>query len=364
MIAVLGGYGAAGGQAARLLVGWGLGPLRVGGRNLASAQRFVSGELPPGSAEPAEVDLEDSASLAGFLRGCDLLVNCAGPSVRTSQRVAFASLLSGCHIVDAGAGELEAVRPAVGGRTVLCSAGALPGMTGLLPRHLAGHFDSVHGLTSYAGVLDRFTATGAEDYLAGVFGAGNAPLAAWRYGAARPGALRRRSDIRLPFFPRPMTACPYLDNEAAAVARALSLTRGTWYSVVDGAHLLGALDAAPTLSTSDAVAALCRATGLDAAGRRPYVTLLLQLDGVTRDGPGTRTAVLSAPGISALTGGVAAAAARAVTEGVAPTGLHQAADALDPSTVLEYLLKEPEVCRLTVHDASVDELTTAEDGTL
>ncbi|MEU6665610.1 saccharopine dehydrogenase NADP-binding domain-containing protein [Streptomyces sp. NPDC046727] len=366
MIGVLGGYGAVGGHAARLLARWGSGALRIGGRDDVRAKRFVAAHLADVEAEAITVDIEDSASLAAFLRGCDLVVNCAGPAHRTSERVTFAALMAGAQLVDAGGGgRLDHVRTAVGERTVLFDAGALPGLSGLLPRWLAAaHFDSVHGLTAYAGVLDRFTATGADDYLDGVLGAANEPLAAWREGARRSGVLQRRTEVPLASFPRPVTVFPYLDAESERLARDLSLTHGSWYTAVDGEHLAAALGAARGTDRADAVEALRRATALDTAGRTPYVTLLVQLDGTHAGQPLTRTAVLRSSGIAQLTGAVTAVAALAVLRGEVPHGTHRGDAALDPVTAITRLTGEPGLCDLRVHDAAIDELTAVEEGAL
>ena len=363
MIGILGGYGAVGGHAARLLARWGAGALRIGGRDDVRAKQLAA-RLP--HAEAVAVDIGDPASLAAFVRGCHLVVNCAGPAHRISQQVTFAALMAGAHLVDAGGGgQLDHVRTAVGERTALYDAGALPGLSGLLPRWVAAeHFDSVHALTAYTGVLDRFTATGADDYLDGVLDGANEPLAAWRDGARRSGALHRLTDHRLPYFVREVTVFPYLDAEAERLARDLSLTHGSWYTAVDGKHLATALAEARTAARADAVAALCRATALDTAGRTPYVTLLVQLDGVRAGRPATRTAVLRAPGIAQLTGAVTAVAALAVLRGEVPHGTHWADTALDPVTAVARLRDVPGVCDLRVHDTALHELTAVEEGAL
>ncbi len=356
MIGVLGGYGAVGAQAARLLHAWGAGPLRIGGRNLEAAQGVAAG------AQAVAVDLDRDESLTAFVQGCTVVVNCAGPSHRSAERVARAALAAGAHHVDAGGG--EALVDA-GERTALFAAGALPGLSGLLPRWLASSdFETVHTLTAYAGVLDRFTATGAEDFLAGVLDEANEPLAAWQDGARVSGALTRQTARRLPFFPREVAAFPYLDAEGERLAKDLSLMHGRWYTALDGRHLGAALDAARALGRAEAVAGLCRATALDLAGRTPYVTLLVQLDGTACGRALTRTAVLLAPGIADLTGAVTAVATLAVLRGEVPPGAHLAAAALDPTTALSLLRTTPGLCEPMVFDLTLDELMTEEEGAL
>ncbi|MFJ2579347.1 hypothetical protein [Kitasatospora aureofaciens] len=244
------------------------------------------------------------------------------------------------------------------------AAGALPGLSGVLPRWLARQgFDAVRGLTSYAAVLDAFTATGAEDYLHGVLGSDSEPSAAWVEGARRPGAMARAAGLRLPYLPRPVTAVPYLDAEGEQLARDLGLHDGRWYTALDGEHLPAALDAARALSRAEAVAALCRATALDVAGRNPYAVLLAQLDGVAAGRPVSRTAVLRAPGIAELTGAVTAVAALAVLRGEVPPGVHLADAVLDPVVAVRRLREVPGVA-LSVAEAGIAELSVVEEGAL
>ncbi len=357
MIGIIGGYGAVGAHAARLLGEWGAGPLRIGGRSPAAARRAVAAL--PGAVEAAVVDVDDDASLAAFVHDCEVVVGCAGPSHRTAARVAGAALAAGAHHVDSGG---HTAPEYTGGRCAVFAAGALPGLSGLLPRWLAAReFAAVHTLTCYAGVLDRFTAAGAEDYLHGVLGGGNEPLAAWRDGNRRSAALTRQTAVTLPFFPREVSAVPYLDAEGEQLARDLSLTHGHWYTVLDGEHLGAALDAARTLPAAEAVAGLCRATALDASGRAPYVTLLIQLDGTTAGKALTRTAFLRAPGIAELTGAMTAAATLAVLRGEVPAGARHAATALDPVATVARLRT---TCELTVLENAIDQLVAVEEGAL
>ncbi|WP_031074645.1 saccharopine dehydrogenase NADP-binding domain-containing protein [Streptomyces sp. NRRL WC-3742] len=361
MIGIIGGYGAVGTQAARLLAAWGAGPLRIGARDGERAA-LLAADLGPG-AEAARVDVGDDASLAAFVDGCALVVHCAGPSHRTAVRVARAALAAGAHHVDAGAAEgLDTL--AATGRAAVFAAGALPGLSGLLPRWLARQdFAEVHRLTAHAAVLDAFTATGAEDYLHGVLGDDSEPSAAWADGARRPGALARAAGQRLPYLPRPVTVLPYLDGEGERVARDLGLDHGRWFTALDGEHLTAALDAARTLDRADAVTALCRATALDLAGRSPYAVLLAQLDGVAWGRTVSRTAVLRAPGISELTGAATAVAALAVLRGEVPPGVHRADAVLDPLMAVARLRRVPGVV-LTVADGTAAELAVEEEGAL
>ncbi|GAA4076180.1 saccharopine dehydrogenase NADP-binding domain-containing protein [Nonomuraea soli] len=324
MIGIVGGYGAVGGAAARLLAPHGI---RVGGRDAGRARRFVEEEL-AGHGEAWQVDAYDEASLARFCRGCSVVVNCAGPSYRLLDRVARAAFLAGADYVDA-AGDGPAIERLDGsqpsGAVAVFSAGMLPGLTGLLPRHLARFAPGgADRLDVYTGGLDRLTPAAAVDVLlAGREGHGEA-MAVWRDGATRSRALTPAHGVELPFFHGPVTAYPYLSTEAARVAGELGLREARWYNVVTGERMMAA--ASTAVSADD----LIRVAELELAGRTPYYVLLFQLSG----SGATRTLALRTADTYALTAAVVAHATAAVLAGQVGAGLHYADAVLDPAGVL------------------------------
>jgi len=364
MIGIIGGYGKVGLQAARLLKEWGKFPLRIGGRNPEEARIRLVDEFP--QVEWVKVDIENDKGLETFLNGCELLVNCAGPSHRTTARVAQMCLSNGCHHIDAGVEKsLEMMRETPQNTAVLYAAGAIPGLSGLLPRWLANSFDTVDHLIAYTGALDRFTASGAEDYLVGVLDEANESLAAWQNGVRCSSALTRKSRVTLPFFPREVAVYPYFDAEAEFVASALSLRDGEWYIAVDGDHMSAALEGVRAQFHSDAAGAierLCLATELDTVGRQTYINFLVQLDGVKHGMSLTRTVVLQANGTSVLAGSVAAVAGIALLEGEIPVGVRPVATIPDSDKVITRLRDTQIISQLKIFDCSIGELLQVAEG--
>jgi saccharopine dehydrogenase-like NADP-dependent oxidoreductase len=175
LVGVVGGYGAVGGAVARQLHQWFAGSgvdgrLRIGGRRLDGAQRLVSGEL-AGQGEAMTVDVYDDEALRRFCTGCRVVVNASAASYLVVDRVATAALAAGADYVDAGGDcplfdRLVPLGLADTGRRALVTAGMMPGLTGLLPRWLAGlGYRKVRRLIAYVGVMDRLTPAGAVDYL-------------------------------------------------------------------------------------------------------------------------------------------------------------------------------------------------------
>ncbi|WP_165975015.1 saccharopine dehydrogenase NADP-binding domain-containing protein [Nonomuraea deserti] len=378
MIGILGGYGAVGATTALLLTGRaannaaGRSPaasgVRVGGRDGAAARRFVAGAL-GGEGEAWQVDAFDPEALARFCRGCQVVVSCAGPSYLLRDRVARAAFAAGADYVDA-AGDAASFAglsaTGTGGRTAVISAGMLPGLTGLLPRHLATlprngpsggdgqslgldvrdgqplELDVRDGqslgldvrdgqplrLDVYTGGLDRLTPAAAGDFLLAGQEEQGAALAGWRDGGKVARALTPAHDVELPYFPGPVTAYPYLSAEAERVAADLGLAEARWYNVITGDRVLA------TASTATSAADLARVAELELAGRTPYYVLLFQLTGAHGTGTRTSTLVVRTADSYALTAAVAAHAARAVLAGDVPEGLHHADAVLDPARML------------------------------
>ncbi len=365
MIGIIGGYGKVGLQTTRLLKEWEKFPLRIGGRNAEEAQIRFADEFP--QAEWVRVDVEDDKSLETFLNGCELVINCAGPSHRTSARVAQMCISKGCHCIDVGMGKnLKISDGSPHDTAIIYDAGATPGLSGLLPRWLAGSFDKVDHLSVYVGALGRFTASGAEDYLIGVLDeTNNEPLAAWRNGTKCSSVLTRKSGINLPFFPREVTVYPHIDVEAEFVAKALSLRNGKWYIAVDGEHGSAALEEARAYFHSDpagAVERLCLASQLDLAGRQTYANFLIQLDGTKHGTPLMRTLILQANGLSTLSGSVAAITSIALLEGEIPVNVGSLASIPNPGVIITWLQDVDAVNQLRVFDCSIDELLQSVEG--
>lgn len=339
-VAVLGGSGSVGRAAVALLRSWDVGPLRTGGRRPPGA--------PADGVTAVTVDARDPASLARFCAGAEVVLNCAGPAIELADTVARAAFAAGADYVDAaGDDPLHAAvgaAPAVRSGTAIAvvSAGLMPGLSGLLPRLLAAHLPAGERLTGYVGGRDRFTLTAAVDYLTAGENFGR-PAAAWRDGRVVAGALAPVADVAVPFFPEPLTAQPYLSTETARAATALGVRAADWYSVFAGDRVLAALRSTTTELGCDrgraAAERLCRAAELDLFGHRPYQTMVVTLTGPA----GGRTAVVRGTGAGALTGTVAAIAARAVLDGVVPGGVHHAAEVLDPVASFAELTRAPAV---------------------
>jgi hypothetical protein len=323
------------------------------------------------------VDVFDPAALRRFCAGCRLVVNASAASYLVADRVARAALAAGADYLDAGGDHplydrLAPLGLARSGRRALVTAGMAPGLTGLLPRWLAGQgFARVHRLVGHVGVRDRLTPAGAVDYLLSLAGRDRESQAVWRDGRRVPRGAGVLADVGLPFFPGRVTAHPYLGYEAERLAAGLGLAELRWYTVFDGGGAmlatLGRLQAAMSGEGDLAAAAreLAAAAELDMFGREPYQLMVFELAGTgPGGGPVTRTLVVRSADTSILTGTVCALAGRQVLAGQVPAGSHFAAEALAPAALVAALRGSGAVRGFDLFDGAAAEVAAAEEGAL
>ncbi|WP_436775929.1 saccharopine dehydrogenase NADP-binding domain-containing protein [Yinghuangia sp. YIM S09857] len=380
VIGVLGATGSVGREAVRELAELGYGRLRLGGRR-ADALRELTCTCPPAKdAETVAVDANDPHDLRTFAEGCATVLNCAGPSYLLGDRVARAALAAGAHYVDVAgddpvAEKLGARNLPSDDRVVVLSAGALPGLSSLLPRLLAAEFEHVGRLSAYTGGMEDCSATVAADMMlslttGGADGASfGEALAAWRGGRRASRVLRTDERGRAPHFAGDVALVPFLSTETERLAAALALDEVDWFNVYPGpqvrtvlGRLPGRLDAG---DDPDALAVeMMRAARLDLAGRSPFYTMVFTLSGVADGVMGTRSLVLRARSSYRLTATVAAAAVDAVATGRVPPGVHFAAEVLQAGAVAARLRESGACERLEIHRADAAEPYEDEEGEL
>ncbi|MBF8174582.1 saccharopine dehydrogenase NADP-binding domain-containing protein [Streptomyces olivaceus] len=354
VIGVLGASGAVGRAAVRELRALGRTGLRLGGRT-ASALCAVAGEDPGGHDETVWADATAPDGLRAFTEGCDIVLNCVGPTYRLRATVAAAALAAGAHCVDVAGDDpaaedlLKDGDPAREGRTVALSAGALPGLSSLLPRWLAGQgLDTATALSAHCGGLETCSPTVARDLMLSLTSGGadgaayGEALAAVRGGRRVPRALRTAEDTEHPAFTGRVALQPYLSGESERLADVLGLDRLDWYNVHPGPAVRALLNRLPaSLAAGDDPAALADrlilAADLDLAGRTPYYVMDFALSGTASGQPATAGLTLRAASSYRLTAAVGALSVDAVLRGAVPAGVHFACDVLDPRAVVRHL---------------------------
>lgn len=367
MIGLLGAYGSVGRQVALLLAD--SGRLRLGGRDARQAEQL--NQQLQGRAQVRAVDLWDEQSLAAFCDGCQLVINCAGPSYRILDRVAQAALAAGADYLDVGGDDplherLQGKVPA--GRRVLLSAGMLPGLSGLFPQVLASGFQEVRRMHCYAGGLGRLSATAAEDFLLSLDNGFGQAQFGWSAGRPQRLASSTAQPLQRDWLPgAAVQAVPYLSTEQQRLFAGLQVASGQGFNLFEGGQLAAALQRIQgsdpqTRHSAQNIAALVQASALDVAGRTPYQVLAVDIEGL-RDGREQHaSAWLRASDGSRLTGSVAAYCALHWAH--LPEGLHYAAQVLDAAACLAQLRRWLPDTRISLPQAAPAHPADVEEGVL
>jgi hypothetical protein len=143
--------------------------LRIGGRNQTKIDEQVRklGERACGK----QVDVFNQKEVERFCKGCSIIINCTGPSWIVRDRIVQHALQAGCDYVDPGIWYDKNNRYKQPfeerGLTGLLYAGWVPGITGLLPRHLYNKaqksLDSIHSLNVYCADRSCWSANASHD---------------------------------------------------------------------------------------------------------------------------------------------------------------------------------------------------------
>ncbi|MGB2951319.1 MAG: saccharopine dehydrogenase NADP-binding domain-containing protein [Rhodococcus sp. (in: high G+C Gram-positive bacteria)] len=357
VIGLIGGSGTVGRTAALRMSAARLGTLRIGGRNVDAAGA-VAAEC-SGAADAVRLDLADAADLEQFCSGCSVVVNCAGPSYLVLDSVARVAFSVGAVYVDIG-GELPAAdalrssQPA-SDRIAVFSAGAMPGLSGLLPR-LITQGRPLRRLETYVGGVARFTELSAADGLLTRGDRFGEAMASMHGGRVESNSVSPLRDVSLPGFPRPVHAWPYLTTEAQSLGRMSYVAEVRAYNVFASDRLTRAMTHAwAQLSASPDhdelapfVPSIVEATIADEGEFGAFYVMLFTGRPARGHDRGVTRVILRADDSYGLSGAVVALAVEDVLDGRVGPGVHLAAEVLDPLHSANRLREDPLVHELTV----------------
>ncbi|MGR3622358.1 saccharopine dehydrogenase NADP-binding domain-containing protein [Pseudophaeobacter sp.] len=302
------------------------------------------------------VDLANPDALAAFCSGCDVIVNCTGPTHQVGDVVLRAAVAARADYVDAAGDEtvfsMLQRNPPPAERRLVLSAGIMPGLTALLPRYLATLVGQPSALQSWSGGRDVFTKTAAEEYVASLGNGHGRSLAAWR-GQVCERILTSQPEAEVPGFLRPVTCHPYLSQENERVARCLGLAEGSWYNVFEGQQIAAAFGEVQSLvaqgDLGEAADLLCQAAARDLEGRTRYQTLSLWMTGAE----GSQSLVLRTNDGYRLSGAFAALTVLEVCAAHVPPGVHFAGEALAPAETFAVLQRSAAVQSCVVAETAL-----------
>lgn len=325
-------------------------------QNLGAADKEEVGEW-------VRVDLYNTTSLADFCQGCDVILNCAGPSYRIGDRVALAAAAAGAHYVDTFGADLvekSLSEKSVGTSSIfVLSAGSFPGLSGILPRWLAGQgFDVLDSLHAFAGGREYCSpGAGADLLLSSVAGFG-IPDAFWRKGAVVRNAGKYADKVELPGCKEEVYVQRFLNRETARLARQLPVQEAHWYNIVADKQAADTIltccarltvDSGDTVLTA-AVSELAAAAAMALSGSPPWYTIMVEIQGQARGETVRKRAILRSASSYRLSGVVAAVTVEAILRQRTAAGVYWAFEFLNPAEVMEKLLATKAATSLVVVD--------------
>lgn len=324
----------------------------------------------PDDVEGWVLDVFDPQALAAFCSGCQVVLNCAGPSWQVGDRVAQAAHATGAAYVDAF-GNTALLTALQGARQPsIIGAGVFPGLTALLPRWMANRgFDRVSGLHIHAGGREHCSQAGGADVLLSALGGFGTPNAQWVEGRVQPSPIEQQAQ-RLAGFPEAVFCSAYLTDELQRLARTLGVARASFHNVFDQAEIPALIAASCQRLSQDpsalpaAVAQLVHAAELQLLGRRPYYRLSVELSG-WRGGQAVRQrAVLSSQDSYGLSASVAVCAALQLLRDPSWRGAHWAGDCLMPDDVITAVQADSACQALSIVNLAAQTTTAEEEGVL
>lgn len=336
MIGIIGGYGDIGKEVVGLLYQWGVRSLKVGGRSIGKIEQFYQEQYP--EIKLQAVDFRNIQSLHSFMQGCELVINCSGPSHETSYGIAKAAAKMNVHYIDlgmdAGIKELEAAdSPTI----LLYGCGTSQGLSGILQRILLDDFDMPRELEYSFGGISAYTATAAEDFIKGTMRPANQSMVMWDNGLVNCGMPKMdTSDC----FNKETQFYPFYDEESAYIVQNYRIQKGIWTFAIEGVHFNHVLKRArfsfqhnPEKTIQD----ICDASQKDAQMFKEQIKFYLRVVGERQGKEEQKTLSLRADAQNVLSGAVTAAAATAILAGEIRQGVHHLITIDDPGSIYRRL---------------------------
>ncbi|MCH3963496.1 MAG: saccharopine dehydrogenase NADP-binding domain-containing protein [Clostridium sp.] len=138
--------------------------LRCGQRNINYIDSSNS------NIEYIKIDIYDNYLLKRFCEGCDVIINCIGPSYFVSETIARTALKVSNNYIDIFGVNLLNKEWISGNKKIILGAGSFPGLSGILPNWLINsQFDRIENLYIYAGGKEYISKAACADLLLSIF---------------------------------------------------------------------------------------------------------------------------------------------------------------------------------------------------
>jgi hypothetical protein len=327
-----------------------------------------------------KTDLYNEEELYEFCKGCDVILNCAGPSYLVGDRVALAAAKANAIYIDTfGAGPLEnsLLKKGLDKEGVfVISAGSFPGLSGILPRWLAEQeFESIFSMLSFAGGREHCSTCAGLDLLLSSVSNYGISGAFMKNGSVVRALDNISEKVYIPFLKEEVYKQKFLNDETIKLYKLLQLKEAYWYNIiVDKAVNDAILKSYAKLSMDrsdnvlrEAIDELCAAADMALWGKNPWYVMTTELQGEKRGRLIRKRCILRSKSSYELSGVVAAAAVETVIKHKTKKGIYWAFEVLDPVETVERLVSTKAAASIDVVDippVREDDLGQIEEGRL
>lgn len=296
------------------------------------------------------VDVFDPDALDEFCDGCDVVLNCAGPSYRVKALAAVASDRAGADYVDVfGADPLADYLTKNASRlnaAFVISAGVFPGLSGLFPRWLKHRaFDRVSHVHAFGGGKELLSKIGGADFLLSALKGFGAPDVYWENGDRATYGEPFPKTARLSGFGEVLVQ-PFLHTEYARLGDKLGLSEAHWYNIfvdplIHEAVRSAILNVSSRAGFDGLEQAAADMAGISAslfAGQPQWYRMMIDMAGEKNGEPVQKRSILTGKSGYQLSAVVAACAVDMLVERQLENGVFWAFDCLDPQVVFDRLV--------------------------
>ena len=131
--------------------------------------RYADANLSTNRISWQYVDVFDEMSLESFCSGCDIVINCAGPTYKIGDRIAVVANRNGSDYVDIFGGgylEYQLYKECIEGKNYkIFAAGSMPGFSGIALKWLISKFDIIQKIKVYEGSFEKSGISACEDII-------------------------------------------------------------------------------------------------------------------------------------------------------------------------------------------------------
>ena len=319
-----------------------------------------------------QVNVYDEESLKNFCKGCDVVLNCAGPSYKIKDRVAKCAIKNGADYVDLfGADALENQIISKGydkEGTSIISAGNFPGLSGILLMWLAKeHFDSVDKMTIYSGGMEKSTKSACADVLLSSINNFGNPGCLYKNGEIIKNANPYSDKVFIPGFKNEVYIQDFINIETIKCAEKLNVKEAQYLNIINNSAVKDGMGNACSkliLDNSEEnlnaiISKVNDLINMSIAGNELWYSMVIEMEGLVNNEKVTKRLILKSNNSYELSGITAACAVERLLEEDLEKKVYWPLEVLDGNKVIEKLrqsqcVKTFEVVDITVNEADED----------